>query len=337
MLGAFAHNAACMDASPAGGPHCILLHIGSGTHDPTKRPVESNCTGGFTPPTAGAPADTDSVNHPHLVADALESSLPPPPPPRPLVYPVMQSFKSGGGAWGNSTLSCSPDAANSTLCQFDNPSGWVDPGGTAWLNYVVRGSHDTAGRGGYGFGLAKAPHWSGPYTPVAPTPTGPASTDTPGREGADAVLGYWDQPVLPSVGTAKRNCEDSVLFRDSRGDFHMLFHYFGLGNDHGDHGGHAHADAGGRGWAFSNGHAWNLTLPFSGNSSSRAVPPAQYGFRQRPHVIMSNAGRLTHLITGVVFDSNRPYPSPGCTECTGTHGPCDRSWTTIQPLATEAP
>ena len=320
-----------MDASPAGGPQCVLLHIGGGTHDPVKHPVQSNCTGGFTPPAAGDPGHTASRSH-HPVADA--SMAPPPPPP---VYPVMQSFKPGGGPWGNATLSCSPDASNSTRCQFDNPSGWVDPDGTAWLNYVLRGSHVAAGRGGYGFGLAKAPHWSGPYSPVAPA--GAASPDTPGRGGGDAAPGYWDQPVLPSAGTAKQNCEDSVLFRDTRGDFHMLFHYFGLGNsDHGDHGGHAHAGADGRGWAFSEGHAWNLTVSFgAGNSSSiPAVSPAQYGYRQRPHVIVSEAGRLTHLITGVVFDASRPYPSPACTRCTGTHGPCDRSWTTIQPLATEA-
>lgn len=57
------------------------------------------------------------------------------------------------------------------------------------------------------------------------------------------MSGYWDAPQLPSNGTALQDCEDSVLYRDARGDFHMLFHYFGLKEDHGDHGGHAHAPA----------------------------------------------------------------------------------------------
>lgn len=294
-----------MDARPAGGPACVLLHVGTGEHSHS-RPMLRNCSGGYTPLSppshpyawSRARADTAFTNN------------------NPLNVPVMASFTNGQN-WTNETIVCAPDAAGSTACVISNPSGWVDADGTAWINYVLRGkshaAHNISGRGGYGFGLAKAPHWRGPYKPVA-------------KRGK---LAYWDAPVLPSAHTALQNCEDSVLYRDSRGNFHMLFHYFGLGSDRGDHGGHAHASPSGDDWQFTIGHAWNLSMAFEGLD----VAPAQYGYRQRPHVVISPEGQLTHLITGVVWDGNRPYPH-SCTRCTGTRGPCDRSWTVVQPLAT---
>lgn len=289
----FAHNAACMDARAAGGPACILLHVGSGTHSPS-RPVQHDCHGGFSP--SQLPGDG---------SHGIGASGPP------LVTPIMHRF-DGKAEWTNATMTCAPDAAGSTACVWSNPSGWVDSDGTAWVNYVLRGEHNVTGRGGYGFGLAKAPHWSGPYSPVAATGQEP----------------YWDAPVLASARTPQQNCEDSTLYRDRRGDFHMLFHYFGLADDHGDHGGHAHAQADGTRWQFSEGHAWNLTMEFKDSE-----PAARYGYRQRPHVVLSPEGELTQLITGVVWDSSRPYPAE-CTKCTGTRGPCDRAWTVMQPLRT---
>ena len=56
-------------------------------------------------------------------------------------------------------------------------------------------------------------------------------------------------------------CVVGTWFAMLGGDFHLLFHYFGLGEkDHGDHGGHAHASASGDDWEFTIGHAWNLTV-----------------------------------------------------------------------------
>ena len=110
----------------------------------------------------------------------------------------------------------------------------------------------------------------------------------------------------------------------------MLFHYFGLADDHGDHGGHAHSQRDGLDWAFSEGHAWNLTMAFDNGETA-----ARFGYRQRPHVTLSRGGELTHLITGVVWDGSRPYPAQ-CRECTGTRGPCDRAWTVMQPLRAAA-
>jgi hypothetical protein len=118
-----------------------------------------------------------------------------------------------------------------------------------------------------------------------------------------------------------------VLYRDTRGDFHMLFHYFGLKEDHGDHGGHAHASSSGLEWEFTVGHSWTLQAEFTApavdgtnaglgdrasglgaaQGSELAPAPASFGYRQRPHVVLSpDTGEITHLLTGVVFDSNRP-------------------------------
>jgi hypothetical protein len=61
-------------------------------------------------------------------------------------------------------LTCAAGPAGDKACNLDNPSGWVDDDGTAWIAYVIRGDHNT---GMYGFGVAKAPVWSGPYVPLS--------------------------------------------------------------------------------------------------------------------------------------------------------------------------
>eukprot|EP00040_Diaphanoeca_grandis_P025436 m.140917 g.140917 ORF g.140917 m.140917 type:complete len:549 (-) comp30149_c0_seq1:183-1829(-) len=329
VMSEFAHNAACMDARAGGGPACVLLHIGSGTHSEAAHPIQTNCTDGYTPRTksetgsffeseSSFAASSKTFLEPSIVtADhpTTDRNAAPPPPPVAYIAPVMWEF-GNGKTWENATLTCLPDAAGITKCPFDNPGGWVDADGTSWINFVVRGKHTVSGRGGYGFGIAKAPHWQGPYSVLS-------------RDGANTSSGFWDAPLLSSTGTAQQNCEDGQIYRDSRGDFHMLFHYFGLSNDHGDHGGHAFASANGTDWQFSEGHAWNLTVTFRG---SPALASAQYGYRQRPHVVLDN-GDITHVLTGVVFDYTRPFPS-SCHVSTGTHGPCDRAWTLLQPTWT---
>eukprot|EP00037_Helgoeca_nana_P034640 m.422220 g.422220 ORF g.422220 m.422220 type:complete len:511 (+) comp36686_c0_seq1:169-1701(+) len=308
VLDVFSHNAACMDASPAGGPKCVLLHVGTGTHDETKRPVQTNCTGGYTPHGSRGvlvrPGSHDQGRNRSWRGHQSAT-------PTTFAVPTRKAF-AVGEQWGNATLAFGADAAGVITGGISNPGGWVDSDGTAWLVYVLRGDHGKAGRGGYGMGLAKASGWAGPYTPVA----------------TDGALGFWDAPVLPSAGTPQANCEDPTLYRDTRGDFHMIFHYFGLGGDHGDHGGHAHAAANGSGWVFSPGHAYELAVSFGAT-----ITPAVYDYRQRPHVLLSSAGAITHLITGVVFDSSRKYPAE-CKSATGIRAPCDRSWTSFQPVVT---
>eukprot|EP00039_Didymoeca_costata_P021689 m.345194 g.345194 ORF g.345194 m.345194 type:complete len:416 (-) comp25875_c0_seq1:73-1320(-) len=290
VMDVFSHNAACMNAKPAGGPECVLLHVGTGA---AQAPPYTNCTGGFTPTTF---ASSKAYNQ-EIVEDGII-----------MQSPVAQQLKANGTQWETVNLTCGADNAGSTTCVVSNPSGWVDKDGTAWINYVLRGDHNLNGtRGAYGFGLAKSMSWKGPYLPVS---------------------GYWNRPILSPNSTAWRNSEDSVLYRDSRGDFHLLFHYYGLSNDHGDHGGHAHSDASGLNWEFTDGHAFNSSVPFTNGQS------ALYNLRQRPHVVLSaKTGEITHLITGVVYDSNRPYPKQ-CTKPTGMRGPCDHSWTLLQPIAT---
>jgi hypothetical protein len=205
-----------------------LLHIGTGNHDEIKRPIQSNCTGGFTPEWVLAQAKeaerpgvsgtttaitSSSIGARSTGADTNTNSNGRAPvthgPSPPYSVPIMHAFEHGASSWSTVNLTCVRDKANISGCPFDNPSGWVDSDGTAWVNFVVRGNHSTiSGRGAYGFGLAKAPHWSGPYAPLS---------------------GFWDAPILSSGGDPHQNCEDSVLYRDSRGDLHMLFHYFGLG------------------------------------------------------------------------------------------------------------
>jgi hypothetical protein len=328
VMGIFSHNPTCFDATAAGGPQCILLHIGAGNHSESRHPIQTNCTKGYTPAPAFGETNNATVDD-HRSTAKQGATI------RPQVTGVnatatydvliMDSFASGRRhdkegnptwekAWRAGQLSCAADKAGKALCPFDNPTGWVDKDGTAWINYVQRGDHTTGhdhgGRGGYGFGLAKAPSWKGPYLPLS---------------------GYWDAPILASNGSAWRNCEDSVLYRDARGNLHMLFHYFGLNTDHGDHGGHAHAGPDGLRWSFSNGHPFDETVAFTNTSSGRTIPSAVYSNRQRPHVLLSPTGELTHLLTGVRFDTKRPYPT-GCSH--GGNAPCDHSWTSLQPVRT---
>eukprot|EP01079_Euglenida_sp_SAG-EU17-18_P002250 gene2250-3122_t len=105
-------------ATHPGGPQCVLLHIGGGTHDESKRPVQTNCSGGYTPKSAwpaDAPVPAADRLLPHLGAG----------PGLGLVAPVMQAFGTGHG-WGSANITCAADLAGSTSCHFDNPSGWVD-------------------------------------------------------------------------------------------------------------------------------------------------------------------------------------------------------------------
>lgn len=113
VLGVFAHNAACMDARPSGGPASDLLHIGTGTHDAMSHPILSDCKGAYSPPPP-----------PPLSAATTAGAAEQPAAPRPPVMtPVMQSCSPGEPWTTHATVTCAPDAAGSTACAFDNPSG----------------------------------------------------------------------------------------------------------------------------------------------------------------------------------------------------------------------
>ena len=110
VMGIFSHNPSCLDASPAGGPQCVLLHVGTGT----STAEAANCSGGFTPKNW-----TPSVIHrveDHTLAPGILMEC-----------PVLDEFNatSSVGSWRMENLTCAPDQANSTLCKVSNPTGWV--------------------------------------------------------------------------------------------------------------------------------------------------------------------------------------------------------------------
>ena len=148
---------------------------------------------------------------------------------------------------------------------------------------------------------------------------------------------YPHDPNAPVGGAPNRNAEDSVIYRDTRGDFHMIFHFYGNRQMQApDFGGHAHGSADGRQWTFSPSAAFGYNVSFQGGATA-AEPPASYGFRQRPHVVLSSAGEITHLLNGVDHDFSKPSVNANGARCAGpsmTGGPCDHSWTIVQPVRT---
>lgn len=319
VLGTFSHNAACMDARPGGGPACVLLHVGTGSHA-ASRPIQTNCTGGVTPTPNDSTVAGTEIGGARNGRDSPRATVPEKRVSAawPLMTPT-NNFSFPGEPWRNATMTCGADASNSTDCVMSNPSGWVDPDGTAWLAYVLRGQHSPGGRGTSGFGLARATHWLGPYLPVKP-------------RGAPAA--YWNLPVLtasPCNGTVP-HCfaEDGVIYRDAHGSFHMLFHYYQTPPG-GDYGGHAHSGPAGDEWAFSDSVAFNLSTAVGAGAGGGQ--DSQWHIRQRPHVVFQDGrpGVLSHLITGVNFDETRPYPA-SCTHGSGASPRCDRTVTHLQPV-----
>ena len=229
-------------------------------------------------------------------------------------FPAQVSASLNSGNWSTVQITCAVDDAGIADCpavigHHDSPSGWVDENGSAWILFTLRGNNTIrSGRGGSGCGLARAPIWSGPYRPVT---------------------GYWDQPVLFMYpGMPELWAEDNTIYRDSRGGFHMICHFYGGTPElKPDFGCHAHAAADGRAWSFSGTAAFGPNVTFDQPTEE----PAQLGYRQRPHVVMSDVepGLITHVVNGVVSDAARPYKVGDklCTEPSMTYGPCDRAWT----------
>lgn len=264
VMGVYSHNPTCIDATPAGGPKCLLLHIGSGQKSPN-HPIKK-CSGGFSPPPtpAGQAAVMRSKDDDNGVLSLL----------------VLDRFGSKH-EWRAENITCAPDKANNTKCNlFDNAGGFVDPDGTTWVNFVLRGDHNHSGHGAAGFGIASATSWRGPFVPLS---------------------GFWDVPVLVGNGTAFNRSEDGFMWRDKRGSFHMIFHFLGTPDDPGDHGGHAFADQGALHWTFSPGKAFDAA---NNTMDDPTFPAASYAKRQRPHLLFDEHGEMTHLLTGVCLHTH---------------------------------
>ena len=163
-----------------------------------------------------------------------------------------------------------PSAANAWDSFVTNPSLYFFPNGSAIM--VYRGGpcmpkksdpHPKTDRpcDGHHVAIATAPSWKGPFTRV----------DTPGVDGPYA----WPNQT-----------EDPGIFRDARGNFHIIGH--SLKNSF--PGGHSFSRDG-LSWTFA-GSAYGFDVAFTDGSKSR------YGRRERPQVLVVD-GEPTVLYNGV--------------------------------------
>jgi hypothetical protein len=117
-------------------------------------------------------------------------------------------------------------------------------------------------------------------------------------------------------GTLEGHAEDGYLYRDVRGHWHALFHFFPKIGGH----------------AFSiDGVAWsNVTYAYNGTIQLAPTSPnnnatVECARRERPSLIFDDKGAPTHLVTGCcVAPCNMSQP----------HGPGGYSFTSVQPLNT---
>ena len=178
ILAPFAHNPTLHHTLNGS---LLIAHIGQGA---PYHPLQTNCTGGFTPRAAVAPAAAAAAAAaaPPLRLGVPGTSLPPP------NYLLLASgdpddgsewveINSGGGGW----------AAN-------NPALWLDANGSALLVYKVHCPCPPPCTFCAQFGVATAPGWEGPFTDRGLIPVW----------GEDAYV--WRDP--PSA---------------ANGGFHMLF------------------------------------------------------------------------------------------------------------------
>ena len=117
-------------------------------------------------------------------------------------------------------------------------------------------------------------------------------------------------------GTVQGHCEDGYLYRDVRGHWHALFHYFPK------IGGHAYPVDGVE-WSnvmYAYNGTFQLTPTHAGSNAS-----IQRARRERPSLIFDDRGAPTHLVTGCcVAPCN----------VTKADGRSDYSFTSVQPLNT---
>ena len=127
---------------------------------------------------------------------------------------------------------------------------------------MYRGCEDGC-KGKEMIGVARAPHWSGPYTRIS----------------------HPNRPQMP-----KQAQEDPFVFLDPRGNFHMLTHAMHRGDSVGLHA-----------WS-RDGHNWTLATPSSAYTKTVAWADGTnttFAQRERPVLVFGADGRPTHLINGV--------------------------------------
>lgn len=176
--------------------------------------------------------------------------------------------------------------ADGTPWVFANPSALLLPNGTALLMYrdFLQKLEFPATNV---IGLAVSDNgWEGPYTR------------------------FTDQ-IVPDYA------EDPHVYMDHRGHLHMIAHSLcDAWPKCPAVGGHAASADGGLTWHYSGAATYNTTVIYEDGSS------VTYSRRERPEMLLNEAGEITHLITGVVEK--------------GGGGQSDLSWTLVQPVRTRA-
>jgi len=236
LLQPFAHNPT-MHMTSNGS--LVIAHIGMGI---PYKPFFGNCSNGTTP-----------GGHPGL-SESLGTAGTPLPPPN---FLVLDGGNPGAPENWRKINSTSDWAAN-------NPGLYFYPDDSVLLIYKV---HCACPSNCFcaQFGLATAPHYTGPYT---------------------------DAGLIPVYG------EDAYIWRDSLGDggaFHMLFQGGSYAPQYPQYVGHWHT-------AFSpDGFNWTVasdSMVFDGNIAIKNGAPSLATGRRERHQILFTDGLPSHLFNG---------------------------------------
>ena len=226
--------------------------------------------------------------------------------------------KSSTGPWtlhnGGAPLFSPNDSVWYRLA-VTNPAPLVLPNGTVLLYFTGNPDSVRAPNTGNAIAVARAPHWSGPYTVL----------DTLG-------------------GLTSPDAEDPVVFRDPRGRYHMLMNtntgHWEQGNLTGLYTGHAWSEDG---LTWSEQYLGSVTTTVHFDDGSRTV----FSYRERPDVLLDAEGRPIALATGMTapdgYYNSFSWVQPICTcseptqLCYGGSSaptPCGKVSSTTQPVVT---
>jgi hypothetical protein len=228
----FSHNPKALRANDG---TWLIFHIGCGSGT---SPI-TTCTNGTTPVAAaggGAAAGAAAV------CDDYGTNV--------------LSGPSPTGPWTAATVISPAPSPTGFPRSADNPSALILPNGTTWVMFR---SYNKTGKYHSVIGMARAPHWSGPYT-LDPAPLFP----------------QW--------------MEDPFLFHQPETDsFHALFHTMGGCPEVGCHA----FSKDGFSWRVSPGGAYNFSVQLDNGAT------VQLKRRERPQLVVDpRSGRPTHLLNG---------------------------------------
>ena len=233
VLSYFAHNPKPVMASDG---TWLIFHIGCGSgSDPI-----TTCTNGTTPMQSGGRGREEDVTAAPC-SDYGTSVL---------------SAPSPAGPWTAATVIAPPPSPTGFPRSADNPSALIFPDGRAWVMFR---SYNRTGKYHSVIGMARAPHWSGPYA-IDPSP----------------LFAEWmEDPYL--------------FFQPETKSYHALFHTMGGCPEVGCHA----FSADGVTWHVSPGGAYNFTVALDDGSS------IELKRRERPQLVFDpQSGKPTHLING---------------------------------------